>query len=126
VFRRVPPHPSAPQLQPDAAGFLWLTVDAFRNAFAPDATASETALMSAAQKPISVKCLGERMTKPAWKEKPSWFLIAEKDIMLSPETQRFTAARMKSKIVSLPVDHHPLASKPDAVTDLITMAATTA
>ena len=126
VFRRVPPHPSAPQLQPDADGFLWLTVDAFRNAFAPDATASETALMAAAQKPISVKCLGERMTKPAWKEKPSWFLIAEKDIMLSPETQRFTAARMKSKIVSLPVDHHPLASRPDAVTDLIAMAATTA
>lgn len=126
VFGRLPPHPSAPQLQPDADGFLWLTVDAFRNAFAPDATASETALMAATQKPISVKCLGERMTKPAWKEKPSWFLIAEKDIMLSPETQRFTAARMKSKIVSLPVDHHPLASKPDAVTDLITMAATTA
>jgi pimeloyl-ACP methyl ester carboxylesterase len=126
VFRCVPPHPSAPQLQPDADGFLWLTVDAFRNAFAPDATTSETALMAAAQKPISVKCLGEPMTKPAWKEKPSWFLIAEKDIMLSPETQRFTAARMKSKIVSLPVDHHPLASKPDAVTDLITMAATTA
>jgi pimeloyl-ACP methyl ester carboxylesterase len=126
VFRCVPPHPSAPQLQPDADGFLWLTVDAFRNAFAPDATTSETALMAAAQKPISVKCLGEPKTKPAWKEKPSWFLIAEKDIMLSPETQRFTAARMKSKIVSLPVDHHPLASKPDAVTDLITMAATTA
>jgi len=126
VFGRVPPHPGAPQLQPDADGFLWLTVDAFRNAFAPDATASETALMAATQKPISVKCLGERMTKPAWKEKPSWFLIAEKDIMLSPETQRFTAARMKSKIVSLPVDHHPLASKPDAVTDLIIMAATTA
>jgi len=126
VFGRVPPHPGAPQLQPDADGFLWLTVDAFRNAFAPDATASETALMAATQKPISVKCLGERMTKPAWKEKPSWFLIAEKDIMLSPETQRFTATRMKSKIVSLPVDHHPLASKPDAVTDLIIMAATTA
>jgi pimeloyl-ACP methyl ester carboxylesterase len=126
VFRRVPPHPSAPQLQPDADGFLWLTVDVFRNGFAPDAAASETALMAATQKPISVKCLGEPISKPAWKEKPSWFLIAEKDIMLSPETQRFTAARMKSKIVSLPVDHHPLASRPDAVTDLITTAATTA
>ena len=123
VFRRIPPHPSAPQLQPDADGFLWLTVEAFRGAFAPDATASETALMAATQKPISMKCLGEKMTRPAWKEKPSWFLIAEKDIMLSPETQRFTAARMKSKIVSSPVDHHPLASKPDAVTDLIIVAA---
>ena len=46
--------------------------------------------------------------------------------MLSPETQRFTAARMKSKIASLPVDHHPLASKPDGVADLVTVAAITA
>jgi|SRR5579862_25430 len=126
VFRRVPPHPSAPKLQPDADGFLWLTFDAFRNAFAPDASASETALMAATQKPISVKCLGEPMSKPAWKEKPSWFLIAEKDIMLSPETQRFTAARMKSQGVSLAVDHHPLASNPHAVAELITVAATSA
>jgi len=125
VFRRVPPHPSAPKLQPDADGFLWLTVDAFGSAFAPDALASETALMAASQKPISVKCLGEPMSNPAWREKPTWFLIAEKDIMLSPETQRFTAARMKSQIVSSLVDHHPLASKPDAVVDLITVAATT-
>jgi pimeloyl-ACP methyl ester carboxylesterase len=125
VFCRVPAHPGAPKLEPDSDGFLWLTVDAFRTAFAPNATASETALMAATQKPISAKCLGEPMAKPAWKEKPSWFLIAEKDIMLSPETQRFTAARMKSTIVSLPIDHHPLASKPDAVVELITVAAAT-
>jgi pimeloyl-ACP methyl ester carboxylesterase len=126
VFRRVPPHPSAPQLQPDADGFLWLSTDAFRKAFAPDATPSETALMAATQKPISVKCLGEPMPNPAWRERPTWFLIAEKDIMLSPETQRFTATRMKSKVISLPVDHHPLASKPGAVVDMITVAVTTA
>lgn len=54
------------------------------------------------------------MGKPAWREKPSWFLIAEKDRMVSPHTQRFTAARMKSKVVSLPVHHTPLASGPDA------------
>jgi len=123
VFHRVSPHPSAPKLQPDADGFLWLTVDAFRSAVAPDASASETALMAATQKPIALKCLGEQMTKPAWREKPSWFLIAEKDRMVSPETQQFTASRMKSKVVSLPVDHTPLASKPDAVVDLITAAA---
>ena len=55
------------------------------------------------------------MTNPAWREKPTWFLIAEKDRMVSPETQRFTAERMKSKVVSFPVDHTPLASKPGAV-----------
>lgn len=123
VFQRVRPHPSAPRLQPDADGFLWLTVDAFRSAFAPDASPIETALMAAVQKPIALKCLGEPMTNPAWREKPSWFLIAEKDLMVSPETQRFTAARMKSKVVSLAMDHTPLLSQPDAVAELITAAA---
>src|SRR5713226_3151897 len=124
VFRRVPHHPSAPKLQPDADGFLWLTVDAFRSAFAPDASASETALMEATQKPIALKCLGEPMTQPAWKEKPSWFLIAENDRMVAPETQRYTAKRMKSRVVSLPVDHSPMASHPSAVIGLISNAAT--
>jgi pimeloyl-ACP methyl ester carboxylesterase len=123
VFHRVPPHPSSPKLQPDVDGFLWMNVEAFRAAVAPDASPSETALMAATQKPISLKCLGEPMTRPAWKEKPTWFLIAEKDRMVSPETQHFTAERMKSKFVSLPVDHTPLASKPDAVAELISAAA---
>src|SRR5262249_40181848 len=78
VFHREPSHPSAPILQPDTNGFLWLTLDAFRTAVAPDASASETALMAATQKPIALKCLGEPMTNPAWREKPTWFLIAEK------------------------------------------------
>ena len=108
VFHRVPPHPSAPKLQPDVDGFLWLNVDAFRTAVAPDASSSETALMAATQKPIALQCLSEPMTEPAWKEKPAWFLIAENDRMVSPETQRFTAERMKSKFVSLPVDHNSL------------------
>jgi len=123
VFHRVPPHSSAPKLQPDDDGFLWLNVDAYRTAVAPDASSSETALMAATQKPIALKCLAEPMTRPAWKEKPAWFLIAEKDRMVSPETQRFTAERMKSRFVSLPADHTPMASKPDAVAELIAAAA---
>jgi pimeloyl-ACP methyl ester carboxylesterase len=124
VFHRAAPHPSAPKLRPDADGFLWLNVEAFRTAVAPDASLSETALMAATQKPISITCLGEPMGKAAWKEKPSWFLIAEKDRMVSPETQRFTAGRMNSKIISLPVDHTPLASNPAAVAELIITAVT--
>jgi len=123
VFHRVAPHPSAPKLQPDGDGLLWLQLDGFRSAVAPDASAEELALMTANQKPIALKCLAEPMPKPAWKEKPSWFLIAEKDRMVSPDTQRFTADRMKSKSVSLPVDHFPLLSRPTAVVDLINEAA---
>jgi pimeloyl-ACP methyl ester carboxylesterase len=123
IFGRVAPHPKAPKLQPDDDGLVWVTVDAFRNAIAPDASREETALMAATQKPIALKCLGEPMTKPAWKEKPSWFLIAENDRMVSPGTQGYTAERMKSTIVSVPVDHSPLVSNPEAVMRLITEAA---
>jgi pimeloyl-ACP methyl ester carboxylesterase len=77
IFGRVSPHAKAPKLQPDSDGLLWLKVDDFRDAVAPDASSEETALMVVTQKPIALKCLGEPMTRPAWKEKPSWFLIAE-------------------------------------------------
>lgn len=124
LFHRAAPHPSAPKLAPDADGFLWLAQDAFANAIAPDASAEETALMGLAQHPISVKCLGEAMTLPAWKQKPSWFLIAERDRMISPDTQRFMANRIQPRAsYPLDVDHTPLASAPDEVVRVIAEAA---
>jgi len=78
--------------------------------------------MATTQKPIALKCLGEPMTKPAWKEKPSWYLLAEKDRMISPVTQRFMAGRMSALIDSLAVDHTPLASAPQSVVRLIVEA----
>jgi hypothetical protein len=113
VFQRVAPHPQAPQLEPDADGFLWLKEDAFVNAVAPDSSREEASMMAAAQKPINIKCLGEPLINAAWREKPSWFLVAEKDRMVSPDTQRFLAQRMGSKVSSLPVDHVPLTSHAD-------------
>ena len=123
IFQREAPHPKAPLLQPDDEGFLWLDVEAFREAVAPDASSDETALMAANQKPISVKCLGEAMTQPAWRDKPSWFLVAEKDRMVSPVTQQFTAKRMEARVVSAAADHVPLASAPSLVSQLIRKAA---
>ena len=126
VFGRVAPHPKAPHLAPDPDGFLWVSEAAFRDAIVPDGTPEEIALLASTQKPIALRCLGEAMTPPAWKEIPSWFLIAETDRMVSPEPQRFTAEEMGAKVVSLPVDHTPLISAPDAVADVITEAARSA
>ena len=123
IFGRIAPHPKAPALQPDAEGFIWLNVSNFRDAVAPEASREETVFMAAAQKPINAKCLGEPIIKAAWRNKPSWFLVAENDRMVSPETQRFTAERMKSTVASLPVDHLPLASRPDSVVAVIEKAA---
>jgi hypothetical protein len=62
------------------------------------------------------------MTKSAWKEKPSWFLLVELDRMIAPETQRFMAHRTGGHILAMEVDHTPLASAPDRVVAIITEA----
>jgi pimeloyl-ACP methyl ester carboxylesterase len=122
LFHRAKPHPKAPQLVPDENGPLWMSAEGFSNAVAHEATREEIAVMTATQKPIALQCLGEPMTKPAWKEYPSWYMVAEMDRMISPITQRFMAERMKARIDSQAVDHTPLVSTPESVVRLIVEA----
>jgi len=119
VFYRDVPHPQAPKLAPDGDGFIWMPDEGFKNAFAQHATAEQIALSIAVQRPISVKCIQEPVTKPAWRSKPSWFLIAEEDRMINPKTQHFMAERMGATTRSLPVDHTPLLSAPEKVVNII-------
>jgi pimeloyl-ACP methyl ester carboxylesterase len=116
------PHASAPALVPDEDGLLWMSVKDFADAVAHDSSAEDAELMAATQKPIAIKCVEEPMTRPAWKEKPSWYLVAERDRMIAPETQRFMAHRAGSHIVAMELDHTPLASAPDRVVAIITAA----
>lgn len=122
LLHRAAPHASAPALVPDEEGFLWMPAKGFADAVAHESPAEDTAVMAATQKPIAVKCVGEPMSKPAWREKPSWYLVAERDRMIAPETQRFMAQRMGGRVVSLEVDHTPLASAPEQVVALIAEA----
>ena len=78
--------------------------------------------MAAAQKPTSVKCITEPMTVPAWKQKPSWYLLAQKDRIIAPATQTFMAERARARIESRDVDHSPTTSAADVVTDFIRTA----
>jgi pimeloyl-ACP methyl ester carboxylesterase len=80
------------------------------------------AVLAAVQRPISVACIGEAVGRPLWKDRPSWFLIAEHDRMITPETQHFMADRMNAQVRSYQVDHTPSATAPDAVTDIIVEA----
>jgi pimeloyl-ACP methyl ester carboxylesterase len=124
LFQRAEPQPNTrPQLAPDENGFLWVPAGGFASAVAQDASREETSLMQINQHPIAVKCLGEPMTAPAWKQKPSWFLVAERDRMISPTMQHFMAERMKARIHSHDVDHTPLSSSPDSVVRVIVEAA---
>lgn len=119
VFYREAPNANAPKLVPDANGFIWMPDTGFKSAFAQHATEERLALLAATQRPINVASIQERVCKPLWRSRPSWFLIAEEDRMINPKTQHFMAGRMGAKIRSEKIDHTPLVTAPTMVVDTI-------
>src|SRR5258708_34655568 len=89
VFYRDEPHPKAPQLVPDADGFIWMPDEGFAGAFAQNATDEQIALSRVEQRPISVKSIQEPAPAPAGKSKPTWYRLAAEARMSNPKTQRF-------------------------------------
>lgn len=123
VFYRDEPRPDAPKLAPDADGFIWMPDSGFEHAFAQNATAEQLALCKAVQRPIALRCIQEPAPAPAWKAKPTWYLLAEQDRMINPRTQLYMAERMKATVRKCAVDHTPLLTAPDKVMDIILDAA---
>ena len=119
VFYREKPHPQAPQLAPDAHGFIWIPQEGFATAFSQHASPERAALFAATQRPIAVACIQQKAPRPAWRVKPSWYLVAEEDRMINPSTQLFMAQRMRATIRSEKVDHTPLATAPALVVEVI-------
>ena len=119
VFTRGTPHPQAPKLAPDAHGLIYLPEAAFAAAFAQNASKEELAVLTAVQRPISPACITVKVDRPLWKDRPSWFLVAEQDRMIVEDSHRFMAARMKARVRSHPVDHTPLVTAPSPVVDII-------
>jgi pimeloyl-ACP methyl ester carboxylesterase len=123
VFYRAKPHPEAPHLEPDLHGLIWMPKGGFAHAVAHKASADQAAILEAVQRPIAVTCIQEKAPVPAWKTKPSWFLLAEEDRMIAPETQRYMAERMGAKMRAHHVDHTPMHTAPDVVVGVILEAA---
>jgi pimeloyl-ACP methyl ester carboxylesterase len=119
VFYRTEPHPLAPKLAPDNHGLIYLPHEAFAAAFAQYASADELAVLSAVQRPISPACITVPVNRPLWKDRPTWFLMAEQDRMIVHDTQRFMAERMHARVRSHPVDHAPIITAPGLVVDII-------
>lgn len=119
VFYRTPPHPRAPALKPDDDGWIWLPTNAFGEAFAQHATAEEHAVLAAVQRPIAVQCIQKPVPKPGWKDLPAWYLVADEDRMINPATQKFMADRMQARVHTHKVDHAPLISRPEVVTEIL-------
>jgi pimeloyl-ACP methyl ester carboxylesterase len=119
VFNRFGHAEVTPQLAPDENGWIRLPQEAFASAFAQHASPSEQQAMAVAQLPISINCIIVPAGEQLWKRVPSWYLLAEDDLMIPAQTQRFIAERMHARIGAYPVDHVPMVSAPQHVEQMI-------
>ncbi len=122
------PAPGAPvpPILPPQDGYLFLDKAKFAAAFAADVKPADAALMADSQVPWGVAALAGAVSAPAWKVKPSWYLVARDDHMIPPPAQRAMAGRAKATVVEVPGSHAVYVSRPDAVAKLIEAAATAA
>ncbi len=120
------PGAAVPPILPPQDGFLFLDRNLFAQSFAADVDAGKAAFMAASQVPWGVEALSGAVTEPAWKHKPSWYLVATDDRMIPPPAQRTMANRAKAQITESGGSHALYVSKPDVVAALIETAAQTA
>jgi pimeloyl-ACP methyl ester carboxylesterase len=118
-----PPGAPVPPILPPQDGFLFLDRDQFAASFAADVPAKEAAFMADSQVPWGVDALGGAVTDPAWRSKPSWYLVASDDHMIPPPAQRSMAERAGATVVEVPGSHSVYVSQPAAVAELIKTAA---
>ncbi|GGS83969.1 alpha/beta fold hydrolase [Nonomuraea spiralis] len=117
-----PPGAPVPPILPPVNGFLFLDRDKFHGSFAADLPGQVAAFMADSQVPWGVDALGGTVTEPAWRTKPSWYLVATEDRMIPPPAQRTMAERAGATVVEVVGSHAVYLSRPDAVADLIEQA----
>jgi pimeloyl-ACP methyl ester carboxylesterase len=108
-------------VRPDDQGYIWIERSAYPEFFAGDVDAEEARIMAAVQMPWKVPA--NKISNPAWRSRPSWYQISERDLMINPELQRFMAKRMGAKTISLDASHASAVSCPREIADLIMDAA---
>ena len=124
LVKRFPPPAGISAIELDPDGYLWISRDKFREAFAHDVDEAQTRVMAVIQKPVSKKnCFGVPASVAAWKSKPSWFLVSTEDRLINPQLQRFMVKRMNAKSAEVASSHASLVSHPAAVVNLIAEAA---
>jgi len=119
-----PPGAAAPPILPPQDGLLWLDKTKFHAAFAADLPADVARFMADAQVPWGAAAVGGKVTTPAWKVKPSWYLVTKDDQMIPPQAQRAMAGRARATVSEVAASHAVYISNPRAVAELIEQAAT--
>jgi pimeloyl-ACP methyl ester carboxylesterase len=118
------PAPGAPvpPILPPRDGFLFLDRSKFAASFAGDLPAAQAAFMADSQVPWGVDALAGSITDPAWRTKPSWYMITTQDRMIPPPAQHAMSERAGSTVVEVPASHSVYVSQPGPVADLIEQA----
>ncbi len=112
-----------PPILPPQDGFLFLDREKFHSSFAGDVSDEEAAFMADSQVPWGVDALGGTISDPAWRSKPSWYLVTTEDRMIPPPAQREMSARAGSTVVEVTGSHAIYVSQPEAVAELVEKAA---
>ena len=123
LIKDPPPGAPVPPILPPQDGYLFLDKAKFAASFAADVDAQKAAFMADSQVPWGVAALSGRISEPAWKAKPSWYLVVTEDRMIPPAAQRGMSNRAGSVVVEVKGSHAIYVSKPEAVAALIEQAA---
>ena len=113
----------AASLRKDSAGFLTLPAEVVANDFAQDLPAADTKIMAATQGPWAERCAGEALSVAAWKDKPSWYVLAANDHMIDPAAQARMAEHIDATVTRVSASHVPMLSHPEDVAAAIVAAA---
>jgi pimeloyl-ACP methyl ester carboxylesterase len=117
------PGAPVPPIVPPQDGFLALDRSKFAASFAADVNPGLAAFMGDSQVPWGVQAFGGVVSEPAWKSKPSWYLVSTDDKMIPPDAQRAMSKRAGSQVVEVKGSHAVYVSQPRAVASLIEQAA---
>ena len=123
LIKDPPPGAPVPPILAPQDGYLFLDKTKFHESFAADVGAEKAAFMADSQVPWGVEALSGAITKPAWKTKPSWYLVATDDRMIPPAAQQIMSKRAGSTVVETKGSHAVYVSKPETVAALIEKAA---
>ncbi len=119
----LPPSGPVPPILPPQDGFLFLDRGKFAASFAADVPAPDAAFMADSQVPWGVEALDGKVSEPAWRAKPSWYLVTADDRMIPPPLQRTMAERAGSTLAEVAGSHSIYISQPQAVVALVQQAA---
>jgi pimeloyl-ACP methyl ester carboxylesterase len=123
LIKNPPPGAPVPPILPPQEGYLFLDRTKFRASFAPDVSPEAASFMADSQVPWGLEALNGAVTEPAWKTKPSWYLVSTEDQMIPPDAQRAMSKRAGSTVAEAKGSHAIYVSQPQAVAAIIVKAA---